>query len=441
MKKIVLTASIIIASSLIYYFTFGSQQITQELKKQVNLQLELLEDNGFAIEERKIEDDSEHFIIHYKNPKKIQHYLKEQNIELQANDSQLLKGFKLAADISYMQGFYSAISMDLYPTALPLMIVEESTHNHQKEIEKILKEKLFLIHFDINKLFTSFKGYLKDIDTTFNSIQIVSKDFKFDGDYNGKQLTASTSSIQKFSLNTPNDFIITLKNLQGSYKQKGNSNYSFDSTQYIDEITLLLANQTKIELKKIDIQNRSNSKDNFLNTELISKIAELTVNGPNNQHHIKSLSSKLSLEQLSISALERLQSLNLNNPKESQEINQAIEEIIIQGAIFKLEYLNAQKILDNSTKQMVDGFDTHAKISLNRRVNLQKIINNPLALLQALESDAHISLSDALYNIVRKRAELSMILLFIKPISKDSKKIFDISYKENKLKINGKRLF
>jgi len=440
MKKTLTSITLLLVGSLVYYFIYGSQQITQELKRQVDMHLEVLQKNGFAIEEREIKESSEHFVLHYKDPTKIQKYFKEKNIKMKTDDTQMLKGFKLASDISYMQGFYSAVSMDLYPVALPEMIREKTTQNDLNKMQKLLKEKIFLIHLDINKIFTSFKGYVKDIDTTFGTIKVVSTQVKFDGDFTTQRLTASTSSIQEFSINTATDLNISLKNLHGTYKQKGDSPYSFDSKQQIDMIAIQLSNGTSVELKNLDFQNNSNSSDQRINSQFISKFAELHIIDTQNRYSIENLNSKISLEKLSISALETLQSIDINNPKERQKLNKAIKMLITDGTRLNIEYIKANKVLDSSTNKMVDGFDANAYFTLNKNINLREIQSNPFALLSAVESKAHISLSDSLYNIAKKRAELSLILLFVKPISKEQKKIFDITYQNSHLKINGNQI-
>jgi len=53
----------LILVAVIYYFTAGSAQITQEIKNQVNSELMTLEQNGFAIQEREIKESEEHFVM------------------------------------------------------------------------------------------------------------------------------------------------------------------------------------------------------------------------------------------------------------------------------------------------------------------------------------------------------------------------------------------
>ena len=58
----------LILVAAIYYFTAGSAQITEEMKKQVNNELTTLEQNGFGVNNREIKETEEHFVLSFDDP-------------------------------------------------------------------------------------------------------------------------------------------------------------------------------------------------------------------------------------------------------------------------------------------------------------------------------------------------------------------------------------
>ena len=119
MKKIGLGLVALILVAVIYYFTVGASQITEEIKAQVNTQLTSLEKEGFVIEERKIEEKKEHFVISFDDPEKISSFLYRQGMQLTVEDAELLKGLKVGVDTHYLPDAYSSVAFDMYPTTLP----------------------------------------------------------------------------------------------------------------------------------------------------------------------------------------------------------------------------------------------------------------------------------------------------------------------------------
>ena len=77
-KKLGLGIFGLIAMAAIYYFTVGSAQVTQEMKMRVNTELNMIEQNGFAVQEREVKAKTEHFILTFDDPEKIVAFFKKQ---------------------------------------------------------------------------------------------------------------------------------------------------------------------------------------------------------------------------------------------------------------------------------------------------------------------------------------------------------------------------
>jgi len=440
MKKILILLAVLFIGAAGYYFAFGSQKITDELKAQVELQLQTLQKNGFAIEDRKIEAKQEHFVLHYADPARIGHYLRSKNIDLSNEDSEAFKGLKIGVDLSYLDGVYSAVSADLYPTAFPISSLREATPGDKMNMEKIIKEKIFLAHIDINKLFTAFKGYLKDIDTTFESedpFTLVSKGFKFDGTYDDQFLASSSNTIEQLSITTKNGVKFVLDKLEGEYKLEDKNRYDFTSQYKVEKLLFLDEINHGMTLKKLDFKASGEAKKGLASSHFKFNLKSADVNEPHGKHLLEDLISEASLENISIDALEKMEQLD---PDDNEGFNAAFKELLAEGITLKVDEFSAKKLRESDKGKMVDGFDMNALIKIDKVTNFKQLEENPFALLNIIDATVHLEFSNELYLVLQKRPELAIAMILFTPVSKGDKMLFDIEYKDGNLKINGQPL-
>ena len=143
MKKIFIAIAVLFAGATGYYFSYGQKVVTTQLKKHVERQLQTLQKNGFEVEDRKIEEASEHFILKYADPVKISHYMQSKKMDITVEESAEFKGMKLATDIKYLDGVYSAVSADIYPVAFSDSLMSEATQEDKKILGKVISNKIF----------------------------------------------------------------------------------------------------------------------------------------------------------------------------------------------------------------------------------------------------------------------------------------------------------
>ena len=437
MKKILTLLAVLFVGAAGYYFAFGSQKITDELKAQVELQLQTLQKNGFTIEDRKIEAKQEHFVLHYADPAKIGRYFRSKNIDISNEDAKALKGLKIAADLSYLEGAYSAISADLYPAAFPLYSQQQAMPNEKMMMEKIIREKIFLAHLDINKLFTSFKGHLKDIDTIFeidDPFTLVSKGFKFDGTYDDQFLTSSSNSIKQFSIATRSGAKFVLDKLEGEYEQEGKSRYEFSSKYKIDKLLFHDEIGKGMTLKGVSFKASGEAKKGLASSHFKFKIKRANINEPLGKHLFEDLTSKTSLENMSIAALDKMGQLDTND---TEGFNAAFKEFLAGGITLKVDELSAKKVREADKGKMIDGFKISAVAKIDKVTNFKQLEENPFALLNIIDTTMHLEFSNEFYLVLQKRPELAIAMILFTPVSKGDKMLFDIKYKDGNLKING----
>jgi len=189
MKKIGLGVLGVVAVAAIYYFTSGSEQLTLQMKEQVDAEIATLQTQGFTVEGREVSEKKEHFVISLNEPKKVATYLTAQGVQTSIKDIEALKGFKIGVDVNYLPDTYSAASFDMYPVTLPSTltsaVMDEEEKKNLQQIKKMIEKKTFLVHLNVNKLGTGFKGYMKDINEVLkgkNPVTLTMTALNFTGD-------------------------------------------------------------------------------------------------------------------------------------------------------------------------------------------------------------------------------------------------------------------
>ncbi len=438
MKKILILLALLLIGGVGYYFGFGAEKLTESLKAQVDTQLQTLQKNGFEIENRKVEKKSEHFVLHYADPIKISHYFKSKNIDIDDEDTQALQGMKVGVDLSYLDGAYSALSADLYPVAFPPALLQEADAGERKIMEKIIQEKIFLAHLDINKLFTAFKGYLKDIDSTFESedaLTLQSKGFAFAGTFDDTLLTSSSNTIKQLNISTKSGVVFKLKGLEGEYEQVGKNIYDFNSKYSLKSLRIHDENRQGAAIDELTFNSSGKAKDDLASSDFALHIKSVEVNEPQGKHLFEGVTNKVSLENLSISALTKMGQLK---EEDTEGFNAALKELFAQGIIIKVDELSAKKVREGETGKMIDGFLVNAVIEVDKITNFKQLEENPFSLLNTFDATMHMEFSDDLYLTLQKRPELALAMILFSPVSKNGKMIFDVDYKDGALKINGK---
>ena len=437
MKKILILLIVLIAGGAGYYFGFGSAKVTEALKARVETELGVLQNNGFRIEDRKVEAKKEHFIIHYADPDKIAHYFRSKNINLSDEDAYTFKDLKIGVDLNYLKGAYSAVSADIYPVAFPPALIRTETRQGRNELDRIAKDKVFLVHIDINKLFTSFQGYLKDIDENFKdveSLKIVSRGFKFGGTFDKDLLTSSSNTVEKLSFTSNQEAEFALEKLKGSYTLNGKSIYNFSSNYTVGKIFFRDGNDQNMTLNDLTFDTRGIAEKGFASSSANFKLSSADIYEGQREHRLEDITGKFSLENLSIPALERMEQLDAND---TEGFNQAFKSLLAKGIVLKMDEFSAKKIRDKNGK-MTDGFIINSVVRIDKVTDFKPIEENPFLLLDIIDATVHMEFSDALYAQMQRRPELAIVSLMFTPLSRDHKKIFDIEYKGGSLKINGK---
>ncbi len=426
----------------LYYFTSGSTQITQEIKKQVNHELTTLQQNGFTVEDREIKESEEHFVLSFSEPVKIASYLKTQGIQVKAQDFSSIKGMKFAIDAKYLDDAYSALSVDIYPKKLPEKMVAELKAEEKQllvRIEKMLADKTLLIHIDFNKLLSGFKGYVKDIDETFKdevTMNFTAKGMKFEGDLEKEKLKSLQQNIKNISLIADKEVNITLSNINVNYTLTGSSIYDTESSYKVEQFKIYASDAFNVNISNIEGSSTTGLHSKLLKSAVKNTIDKITFNEKQKKYELNKIDFNAEVNNLDIDAFEQLQTVD---PEDHTAINTLIQQVLSRGVSFNISKFSSKevKVDDRST----GNFNITASGELNKTFDLTGLKENPLALLGGLSTKTYIEASPELFSLLVQDPRAMMVLMLFPPKEKNGQKVYDIQYIKGKLTVNGTSMF
>lgn len=439
MKKLGLAIVSIVIIAALYYFNLGSEQLQIEMKAQVNKELTSLQTQGFSVQNREITEKKEHFVISFDEPEKIAAYFKQQGAQLSVEDAKVFKGLKIGVDLSYLADTYSGISFDLYPLALPESITASATSPDDKnllsQIQKMLEKKSFLIHCDINKLGSGFKGYMKDIDETLQddiSIKMVLKKLEFSGDIKEDTVHSMQQTLQSIQVDADDTFSFSLSGLKSNYSITGASLYDYMTDYSIEKITIEEKGVMLLEVDHFEAVSAAKVTNSLLNTTLSTKTKRIVINDKDNKIVLATLLFNMSADNLDIKALEALGKVDANNEK---EINKALQKLISQGIQFEIPEFSVATI--ENLGQKMDGFHLSTQLHINKSLNIAALEQNPLLALNAFNAKMDLSLSTELFSFISQQPQAIMVMMLFHPKDVNGKKVYKVELKDGSLTVNG----
>jgi hypothetical protein len=439
-KKIAIVVSSTIFIFLGYYFTIGREKAIEELKAVVDRELQTLQKSGFVIEDRDISKSSEHFVIRYADSKRIAKYLNSKNIEMSIDDSQELEDMRVATDINYLDGLYSAISVDIYPISLSNKISNSLSISEKRAIDKIIKEKILLLHVDINKLFNSFKGYLKDIDTTIEDsskgLKIFSRGFRFGGDFDKNGIQSSSQDVDRVEIISTSDFKLLIDSGSGLYDRDG-SIYEYSSSYNIKSLLLEIDKSHRVSVDGVDISSKGDIKEHMASASYSMKISKADITQSDKSYILESIVGLISVENFSIEAMERITKLDKNDLSSTKIV---MEKLLSKELALKVDKLSVDRIKERSSSDYIGGFYMDASANIAKPIDFRAVEQNLLSLGSYIEAKVHIELSDKLYIALQRYPNMILLSMILKPIVKKDRVLFELDYLNGRLRINGKSI-
>ena len=443
MKKLGLGVIGLVLVAVIYYFTVGSEQITQEIKTQVNSELATLEQNGFAIQDREIKESEEHFIITFDDPEKIVDFFTAQGAHMSMEDASTLKGMKIGVDAKYLNDTYSALSLDIYPLNIPTGITELDMDKDDKlvimQLNEILKKKSILIHVDFNKLLSSFEGHVRDIHETIqgeNEVKFNMEGLTFDGKIEKGKLSKLDQIVKRVTFEAKDEAEIKLSELTSNYKRTGPNSYDSASGYSVKNIILSGIDEKSKVLVSIDNMSAdtiTSIKNDLAQSSMKATADKVNFEADGEKSLLEGITFNFNIKNLDILALQKLEKVDVDD---EEEINRLMQELISKGISMEIQTFKIKKIEAEGKK--MDGFSLTANIDVDKSLDLAAFQTNPMVALNAINTKTKITLSSELFSLIAQQPKAVMLMMLIQPQELNGKKVYEVELKNGSLTVNGK---
>jgi hypothetical protein len=160
------------------------------MKEMIDTRVNELESFGLKAQTQTTQSSylssSRHFEFVLEDSDAFVEYLnKYSNQQISPYVDAMLNGVVIGADIEYSNlSFAKAIEVEIYPLSLPTDMKDEMRKEDlafATYLEKFLESKGVLYHISYNILNSKFKGYIQDIETSYDFNKELKVDFKLNG--------------------------------------------------------------------------------------------------------------------------------------------------------------------------------------------------------------------------------------------------------------------
>ena len=439
MRKLGLSLLTLIVVAAIYYFTSGSTQLALQMKEKVDAQIATLQNKGFVVTAKEIDTKKEHFVITMDDSEKIAAFLTAKGMQTTAKDLESLKGLKIGVDVEYLADAYSAVSFDMYLLSLPTSFssanVSEDDKKVLKQIEKMIEKKTFLLHLDVNKLGSSFKGYMKDIDEVIEDdkkVKLSMKSLKFTGDIDDNKLAGIKQTLKHIAIQQEdNGLDVKMDNLTSNYQVTGASNYDYVTDYTVENISIFADDSFKMTMKNFTMDSTSKEKDGLLSVTANSTLDTIDFKDGQKSGSLKSLVFDIQANNFDIEALSKLETIDPNNEKELRSVAQ---QLISKGIQFSISNFSVKQI--EVDKKKLDGFTLTSTFDIDKSLDLSSLEKNPMAAIGAMDANLKLTLSSQLFGLIAQQPQAVMAMMLFAPKDVNGKKVYKVELKNGKLTVN-----
>jgi len=425
----------------IYYITSGASQITLQMKEQIDADLATMQTQGFAVEGREVSEKREHFVIAIEEPKKVANFLNAQGAQVSAKDLEALKGLKIGIDVTYLADAYSAASFDMYPVALPTALTSANMNDEDKkilqQIEKMIEKKTFLVHVDVNKLGTGFKGYMKDINEVVEGktpVTFTMTALKFSGDLEKNKLKSIKQTLKTFAMHGKDDELnMQLNNLKSNYALTGDTRYDYVTSYTIGEILFDAKDTSSLRVNNVSVDSTSKVKNNLASVTAQTEIDSIHFTEGQKKSILKTLTFEMKADNFDMNAIEKLETIDPNNEK---ELLATLQELISHGIHFEIPNFSVKKLAFEN--KQLDGFTFTSSFDIDKSLDLSTLEKNPMAAIGAMNAKINLSLSNQLFGLLAQQPQAVMAMMMIQPKDVNGNKVYAVELKDGKLSVNGK---
>ncbi|MFK5938218.1 MAG: DUF945 family protein [Sulfurimonas sp.] len=430
------------------------------MKKMIDTRLVELKSHGLSTNNDTDKSDYLHTFRHFEfavqdSPKFLKYLNTFSDKQIPPYVNAMLKGAIVGMDVEYNNlPFAKGLSIEIYPLTLSENIVKaikDEDLTFYSYIDNFLRLKGILYHINYNVTSKSFDGYLKDIKESYTlkdgtNLELELKEALFSGSGYLVAPDRLSMKIKKIDFGVQNK-MITFEFTLGKFKSLSSfesastylSSIDLNNMQFMlkdkNENLLLTSQDTKINFSA----NTQGKKAEF-NTK--SSIKELTFHTSKENISLKKFKYDIAVNGVDKTTLERLRVLATQRQTKHQvnaEIVKAGIDVISHGLEINISELSIKNITLNE-KEDLKGFHIKSALKIKEDLELASKINlSPLLLVDDVDLDINIKLSNEIYNKIMQDIPMTSSISSYANVD-DSDTVFDVTYANGALKINGKDL-
>lgn len=438
MKKLGITAAALIVIAIIFFLT-GSNEILKEAKTQLEQELTTMQQSGFGVENRVSKEKEDHFILTINDPKKVAAYLTAQGSPASVEDIAPLKGMKVGTDIYYVKDVYSALSADFYPVKLPKNAAKNMNDNNKKalieQIQKMFDGKKILVHIDVAKDLQHFKGYVKDINETFEgeeTLHVTTKGWTFTGKTEKEHIAFIKQKVEKIAISNDEGMQMVLTQMDSEHKFTGKTLYDMDAHYHIASVSLQQKGVFSGEIQEISMKTSDKVTNGLLQSNMQSTVKTFRAMVNGEKIEAKTLHWDMKVDNIDIAAIEALQEIDLEDDAAFQKV---FQQLLEKGIALTINDFSIQEIFNN--QKPMGGIALKATFGIDKQANISQLVDNPLLLIGAIDTNMTLKISDAIFTQIAKDPRAMMMLMMIPPKEEKGQKIYTIIIQNGQTTVNG----
>jgi hypothetical protein len=439
MKKLALGLLALLLAGVVYYFAFGSKQLVSVMQQKLDTELTQMKTQGFSVAEASKTDTTQHFSITLDNPEKALPYFRQKGLILTLEELEELNGTKMGADVTYD---LSGLSFDLYPLSLPLSFyanTDEKDKKILKQLDAMMTKKVFLVHTEVSHDGTVFHGNMKDINQTLYledniTVSILSNHFDFKGALEDNKIKELMQTAESLAVEVDNSaFTFLLQGIHGTYTSTGSTLYDYTSQYTIQTFEIKSSTEGSFLIDGLSMQADSSAKDGLSLETLKAQAKTIQAQDGIDEVQLKDTKLAIKLDNLDISALEKLQTIN---PDDTKEMEIALQQLISKSATFTLTNFSVDTL--TLEKQNLNGFNMDAFLAVDKDLNISTLQANPILGLNSIKTNLNLSLSKALFEKLSVLPDFALVGMLVQPEIKNDVYTYRLELNNGAVLVNGK---
>jgi len=422
------------------------------MKSTINQRVSELESFGLRVEKQSSQSSylltQRHFEFLLQDSAAFLEYLhKYSDQQIPSYVNAILNGVLIGVDLEYSNlPFEKAIEVEIYPLSLSASMREDMKKEDpafENYVEKFLESKSILYHIKYNLLNSKFKGYIKDIESSYSfdtelEVDVKLSGVKFSGEGDFIAPKELKSKIKSFSVDIRNQKeALNIHFMKLSSESKFDSKNSYKTDMKLKALGVLLSGtQSDGNITIKDLRISASLDDTKAKVQLESKIKfkELHLESKELFVNMKKYVFELQVENLDKNKFEIFHSLS-----SKKYIQKSLFQLIEKGLTINIKEFSLKDV-EVAKIGNIKGFNIETKLIIQEDSQLsQKIAISPLMVIGDLEIHTKIRINKKMYSYIMQNPGA---LIELSPYIKEDgdSVIFKIDFVDSQVSINGQVL-